>query len=62
MGEDYAFKVTNPKTGHEYKIWADGRIEGFGDATMVVNRIPQVVATAEGAAIARTGGRADEVR
>jgi hypothetical protein len=34
-----AFEVINPKTGHRYVIYADGRIEGFGEATVVINRI-----------------------
>lgn len=31
---------------HRYQIWADGRIEGFPPRSMVVNRIPEVVAEA----------------
>lgn len=41
-----AFEVRDPVSGHVYKIWADGQIEGFGSAGLVVNRIPQIVAQA----------------
>jgi hypothetical protein len=44
MNDQFAFKVSNPETGKEYKIYADGRIEGFDDATFVINRIPAIVA------------------
>lgn len=44
--EKPAFEVRDPVSGHVYKIWASGRIEGFGSAVLVVNRIPQIVAEA----------------
>jgi hypothetical protein len=39
-----AFEVFNPHTGQRFKVWADGRTEGFGDATCIVNRIPSLIA------------------
>lgn len=39
-----AFEVRDPTTGHAFRMWADGRIEGFpmGDGgSVVINRIPQ---------------------
>lgn len=30
------------ESGHEYKIWPDGRTEGFGGGIIVFNRIPQL--------------------
>jgi hypothetical protein len=44
--EKPAFEVRDTVSGHVYKIWADGQIEGFGTAGMVVNRIPQITAKA----------------
>ena len=41
------FEVIDCDTGHTYRIWANGRIEGFGDRAVVFNRIPQLVAKAE---------------
>ena len=42
MKDDYAFKIWNPETGKEYKIYADGRISGFEheSAIAIVNKIP----------------------
>lgn len=41
-----AFEVINPQTGEAFRIWADGRTEGFEKygATLIVNRIPQMIA------------------
>ena len=41
--DNYAFKVWNPETGREYKIYADGRVKGFEheSAVVIVNRIPR---------------------
>lgn len=41
-----AFEIRNADTGQLYAIYADGRIDGFGDATVVVNRIPQLLQSA----------------
>lgn len=35
-----AFEVIEP-SGHAYRIWADGRTEGFGES-IVINRIPMI--------------------
>lgn len=40
-----AFEVRGPD--NHYKIWADGRIEGFGKSTMIINRIPVLMARQE---------------
>lgn len=40
MSEQAAFEVSNPSTGKRYAIYANGRIEGFDDASVVINRIP----------------------
>lgn len=29
-----------PENWHRYQIFSDGEIKGFGDATIVINRIP----------------------
>lgn len=41
--DDFAFKVIWPATGHEFKIWANGQIEGFGFGCVVVNKIPALL-------------------
>lgn len=41
-----AFEVVHAQSGHRYQIYPDGQIEGFGDATLVINRIPQLLAEA----------------
>jgi len=38
------FQVTYMGTGHEYKIWADGHVEGFPPDCVVMNRIPARIA------------------
>jgi hypothetical protein len=42
--DTYAFKITRRSDGHEYKIFADGRIEGFEDTEglVIYNKIPQI--------------------
>lgn len=40
---DYAFLVRTA-AGHEYRIYADGRTEGFPEGCMIVNRIPAISA------------------
>lgn len=41
-----AFEVINPQTGEAFRVWADGRTEGFEKygATLIINRIPQISA------------------
>lgn len=38
--DDYVFMVVDA-FGTTYKIWADGRTEGFGPRASIVNKIPQ---------------------
>ena len=40
-----AFEVRTPEGG-VYRIWADGRVEGFGRAPAIINRIPALAAEA----------------
>jgi len=40
LENELAFKVSNLETGKVYKIYANGMIEGFDDASCVLNRIP----------------------
>lgn len=44
-----AFEVINPYTGEAFRIWADGRTEGFEKygATLIINRIPVMIAQGE---------------
>lgn len=35
------FTVIDPSTGHEWKILASGRIDGFGENKIIINRIHQ---------------------
>ena len=42
-----AFEVVDTKTGHCYRIWADGRTEGFPEAQLVINRIPALLELGE---------------
>lgn len=48
VNNDFAFKVSNPETGKEYKIFTDGRIEGFDDPACVINKIPQILTQKSG--------------
>lgn len=41
------FEIRYPSGKFTYKIWADGRTEGFSDSVIVVNRIPQLIAEAK---------------
>jgi hypothetical protein len=45
---DAAFVVQDP-TGHRYAVYADGRVEGFGEGCVIFNRVPAMIqrATAE---------------
>lgn len=54
-GAPPAFEVRDRQTGHAYRVYEDGRIEGFPDGATVVNRIPQLCASA--AARARLDAR-----
>ena len=38
--QDLLFRVIDK--GHEYKIYSNGEIEGFGDGALVFNYFPQV--------------------
>ena len=42
MDDDYAFMVVDA-FGTTYKIWADGRTEGFGPCATVTNKIPRII-------------------
>ena len=53
MTEQPSFEVSNPDTGKTYRIFASGRIEGFEDASCVVNRIPAQIARALADQLAR---------
>ena len=46
MDKDWIFKVSY-KNGAEYKIWADGRTEGFDAGGSIINKIPCIIAEAE---------------
>src|SRR5438445_2071002 len=50
------FRVVNHQTGQVWKIWADGRTEGFGACT-IFNGIPAALALAGRQAIQDSGGR-----
>lgn len=43
--DDLAVMVTDV-FGTAYKIWADGRTEGFGPGAVIINRVPQLIAEA----------------
>ena len=38
--DDGLFKVIEPSTGKTYRVFADGRIEGFASDALVFNRYP----------------------
>jgi hypothetical protein len=38
-----AFEVLNRETGHKWRVFADGNIDGFGDDNIVFNRIPAII-------------------
>lgn len=40
MPQDLLFHVIVP--GHEYRLFADGRVEGFGENVKVINRFHRV--------------------
>lgn len=47
-----AFEAYAPDGSKHYKVWADGRIEGFGEgAIIVVNRIAPLLHLAQGLVI-----------
>lgn len=37
------FEVIDPKSGHRWLVFADGRVEGFGEV-VIINRIPALMA------------------
>jgi hypothetical protein len=42
--DNYAFRVFNPETGEQMKVYADGRIAGFPPGfTAIDNRIPTLI-------------------
>lgn len=41
--DNYVFKITQKSTGAEYRIYADGRIAGFPNDVIVVNRIQEAI-------------------
>lgn len=42
VDDDLAFEVRTP-AGGSFKVYASGRIDGFGEDCIVVNRIPSIV-------------------
>lgn len=52
--DDYAFQVTDV-FGTVYKIYVDGRTEGFGPSCSVNNRLPFLMATEVQQALVRAG-------
>ncbi len=46
--------------GHVYKVWADGRAEGFPAGSQIINRIPNRIAEAVVAERARTADRRNQ--
>jgi hypothetical protein len=45
MAKELLFKVIERSTGHEYRIFTNGEVEGFSEGVIVVNYF-DVVATA----------------
>ena len=43
--EQPVFEIRYPSGTFAYKIWANGRIEGFNNKVTVINRIPQYLAS-----------------
>ena len=41
-----AFKIIEP-SGKTYRVFADGRVEGFEPGALVCNRIPALIASAK---------------
>lgn len=37
------FEIKYPSGSHVYKIWANGRIEGFNTEVTIINRIPELI-------------------
>lgn len=37
--DNYVFKIIQKSTGAEWRVYADGRIAGFPDDVIIVNRI-----------------------
>lgn len=50
MDPTIAFEVRSAD-GKAYRIWADGRTEGFGERCIVINRIPHHISQAVAAAL-----------
>lgn len=40
MIDDLLFTVIDNPTGHEYRIYASGKTEGFGEDISICNRFP----------------------
>lgn len=56
MSTKPAFEVIRAD-GHAFRIWADGRTEGFGDASAtVINRIPMLLDEVHAAISPRVSG------
>lgn len=49
-GDWPAFEVLTP-SGQTYRIWSNGRVEGFGDKAIIINRIPAEINRAVARAI-----------
>lgn len=53
-----AFEVSAP--GVHYRIWSDGRIEGFPSGAIIMNRIPALIAaSAASSALLKGEGSSD---
>jgi hypothetical protein len=52
--DDFAFMVTDA-FGTVYKVFADGRTEGFGPCARIHNRIPTIIASEVQQALAASG-------
>lgn len=37
------FELTDVATKRKWRIWADGRTEGWPEGTVIVNRVPQAI-------------------
>ena len=52
--EELLFKVIGSE-GHEFAVYTNGRIEGFGEGALVFNFYPELLATAYVAALGANG-------
>jgi hypothetical protein len=57
MARKLLFKVTTRSTGHEYKIFANGEVEGFGNGALIFNYFPILAREIEVSALGRQNSR-----